>query len=117
MGLQDAAESQSPRGAPKKRISPASDESEDGPLIEGEGKYGKRYKVRCGLMRQFSGNGGTLLAGACTAAHASLRACTDSDVLARPALAAQGILSDAQSSPRFSSDRSDSLTRRIVVSC
>lgn len=53
MGLQDPAGSQSPRGAPNKRISPACDESEDGPLIEGEGKYGKRYKVHYSLMRCF----------------------------------------------------------------
>ena len=51
MGLHDQVGSQLPGGAPKKRISPASDESEDGPLIEGEGKYGKRYKVRSGLTR------------------------------------------------------------------
>ncbi len=69
MGMQDTAESQS---APKKRISPANDESEDGPLIEGEGKYGKRYKVPSGLMRQLSIIWGALLAGACTAAHAAV---------------------------------------------
>lgn len=47
MGVQDPPVSHSPRAAPKKRISPMGDESEDGPLIDGEGKYGKRYKVRC----------------------------------------------------------------------
>ena len=117
MGLQDTAESQSPRGAPKKRISPASDESEDGPLIEGEGKYGKRYKVRSGLMRQLSRVWGTLLAGACTAAHAAFWACKDSDVFARPAPAVQWSLLDAQSKTCPSSELPIDLTRRLVVSC
>ena len=117
MGMQDPAESQSPRGAPKKRISPASDESEDGPLIEGEGKYGKRYKVCSGLMRQLSRIWGTLLVGACTAAHAALWACKNSDVLSKPALAAQWSLLDAQSKTCPSSELLVNLTKRLVVFC
>ena len=115
MGLQDTAESQSPRGAPKKRLSPVSDESEDGPLIEGEGKYGKRYKVRSGLTRQLSKIWGTLLVGACTAAHAAFWACKDSDVIDRPALAAQWSLLDAQGKTCPSSELPIDSTRRLVV--
>ena len=47
MGLHDSPDSPNSTPLPKKRISPGSDESEDGPLINGEGKYAKRYKVRC----------------------------------------------------------------------
>jgi hypothetical protein len=47
MGLHDSPGSPNSTPLPKKRISPGSDESEDGPLINGEGKYAKRYKVRC----------------------------------------------------------------------
>lgn len=43
MGVQDASEADLPRSAPVKRVSPST--SEEGPLIEGPGKYGKRYKV------------------------------------------------------------------------
>ena len=45
MGQRDSTDQESQRKTPKKRVSPLSDEADDGPLIEGEGKYGKRYKV------------------------------------------------------------------------
>ncbi len=45
MGLQDPPGSPNSTPLPEKRISPVSDESEGGPLINGEGKYAKRYKV------------------------------------------------------------------------
>ena len=43
MGLDDGLDTGLARGAPVKRVSPSS--SEEGPLIEGPGKFGKRYKV------------------------------------------------------------------------
>lgn len=45
MGLHDSPGSPNPTPLPKKRISPVSDESEGGPLINGEEKYAKIYKV------------------------------------------------------------------------
>ena len=45
MGLHDSPGSPNSTSLPKKRISPVSDESEGGPLINGEEKYAKRYKV------------------------------------------------------------------------
>ena len=43
MGLHDLPGS--PRSTPQKRLGSNSDEADDGPLIDKEGKYGKRYKV------------------------------------------------------------------------
>lgn len=43
MGLHDPPGS--PRSTPQKRLGSNPDEADDGPLIDKEGKYGKRYKV------------------------------------------------------------------------
>ena len=43
MGLHDSPGS--PKSTLQKRLGPDLDEADDGPLIDGEGKYGKRYKV------------------------------------------------------------------------
>ena len=44
MGLHDSPGS--PKNTPQKRNGLSLDEADDGPLIDKEGKYGKRYKVR-----------------------------------------------------------------------